>query len=160
MCANQKLRRKSSGMTLVELIVFIVIVSVALVGTIGVMNVTSAHNADPIITKKSEAMADSIIEEVLSRAFLDPDGASGEASREVMDDVFDYNYFDGSLASKKILGSQLLGGSTSPLPDTYWAKVVVITTTFNGQTLAKVTVTVTNPDNKALTFTGYKGNYS
>ena len=57
------------GFTIIELIVFIVIVAVALVGVLSVLNLTSQHNADPIITKQMQAIAETYLEEVSSMPF-------------------------------------------------------------------------------------------
>lgn len=147
------------GMTLIELIVFIIIVSVAIVGVLSVMDLVVKSSADPMVAKQSIAMADAVLEEVMAKSYNDPGGTSGETTRTSMDDVFDYNYFDGSTTARKILGSQLLSGSTGPLPDTYWAMVAVTATSVSSQTMALVTVTVTNPKNETFVLTGYAGNY-
>lgn len=150
---------QQQGLTLIELIMFIIIVSIAITGVLGVMNLIVKSSADPIIRKQSVAMADAIMEEVLAKNYSDPDGTSGETSRISMDDVFDFQYFDGSSNSKKILGSQLLNGSSTQLPDTYWAKVTVTNTTVSAKTMALITVSVTNPQNEVFTITGYRGSY-
>lgn len=61
--------RDQRGVTLVELIVFIVIVSTALAGTLSVLNMTSAHSADPMIQKQMLAIAEALIEEVTLQPF-------------------------------------------------------------------------------------------
>lgn len=149
--------RPSRGFTLVELIVFIVIVSISLTAIFKLTNNVIQNSADPMVRKQSVAFADSLMEEILAHPYSGT--VSGETTRESMDDVFDYNYFDGSTNAKKILGSQLFSGATSPLPDTYWATVSVSTVTVSQQTLAKVTVTVTNPANQSIALTGYRGTY-
>ena len=151
-------KTKHSGMTLIELIIFIVVVGIALAGILGVMNVVVKSSADPVLAKQSLAMADAVMEEVLSKSYADTNGVA-DTTRLNMDDVFDYNYFDGSSTSKKILGSQLMNGTTTPLPDTYWATVSVTNTTVSTKTMARITVVVTNPQNETLTLTGYRGNY-
>ncbi|MDR3482817.1 MAG: prepilin-type N-terminal cleavage/methylation domain-containing protein [Burkholderiaceae bacterium] len=57
------------GFTIIELIVFIVVVAVALVGVLSVLNLTAQHNADPIITKQMQAIAETYLEEVSSMPF-------------------------------------------------------------------------------------------
>jgi MSHA pilin protein MshD len=57
------------GFTILELIVFIVIVAVALVGVLSVLNLTAQHNADPIIIKQMQAIAETYLEEVSSMPF-------------------------------------------------------------------------------------------
>lgn len=157
MCVRQQGRQ--TGVTLIELILFIVIVSVAIAGILTVMSTVVKSSSDPVLRKQAVAMADAVLEEVLARAYSDPDGTSGETTRPTMDDVSDYAYFDGSATAKKILGSQMLGGTTSPLPDSFWAKVDIATVTVSAQTVKKITVTVINPQGESYVLSGYRGNY-
>ena len=68
-------RRKSLGLSLVELIVFIVIVSASVAGIIGVITVTTRSSADPMIHKQALAIAEAVLEEVqlLPFTYCDPD---------------------------------------------------------------------------------------
>ena len=70
--------RRQSGLTLIELILFIVIVSVALVGVLTVFNVTSKSSADPMVRKQMLAVAEAILEEVQLQpfTFCAPDDAN------------------------------------------------------------------------------------
>lgn len=64
--------RRQSGLTLVELIIFIVIVSVGLAGVLSVFNVVVRRSADPLVTKQALAVADAMLEEILLKDFCDP----------------------------------------------------------------------------------------
>jgi len=68
-------RRKSRGLSLVELVVFIVIVSTAVAGVLGVMDVTTRSSVDPMIHKQALAIAEAVLEEVQLQPFTycDPD---------------------------------------------------------------------------------------
>jgi Tfp pilus assembly protein PilV len=68
-------RRKSLGLSLVELVVFIVIVSAAVAGIIGVIDVTTRASVDPLIHKQALAIAEAVLEEVQLQPFTycDPD---------------------------------------------------------------------------------------
>ncbi|KAF0206420.1 MAG: hypothetical protein FD173_110 [Gallionellaceae bacterium] len=70
------------GVSLIELIIFIVIISTALIGIISVMNLTSAHSADPLIRKQALAIAESLLEEVelMPFTFCDPDDANAASA--------------------------------------------------------------------------------
>lgn len=67
--------RHQSGISLVELIMFIVIVSISLAGVIGVLNLNTSHSADPAVRKQAVALAESLLEEIELRLFTycDPD---------------------------------------------------------------------------------------
>ncbi len=66
---------RSSGLTLVELLVFIIVVSVALVGILAVMNQTSARSSDPMARTQVLAIAEALLEEVelMPFTYCDPD---------------------------------------------------------------------------------------
>lgn len=70
------------GVSLIELIIFIVIVSTAVIGILAVMNLTSAHSADPLIRKQALAIAESLLEEVelMPFTFCDPDDANATSA--------------------------------------------------------------------------------
>ena len=70
------------GVSLIELIIFIVMISTALIGIISVMNLTSAHSADPLIRKQALAIAESLLEEVelMPFTFCDPDDANAASA--------------------------------------------------------------------------------
>jgi len=68
-------RRKSRGLSLVELIVFIVIVGVAVAGVLGALNISTRASADPVIQKQALAVAEAVLEEVqlMPFTYCDPD---------------------------------------------------------------------------------------
>lgn len=70
--------RRQSGITLIELIIFIVIVSAGLAGVLTVMNVTAKSSADPMVRKQALAIAEAILEEAMLQPFTwcDPDDAA------------------------------------------------------------------------------------
>lgn len=88
MCMNS---HQSRGFTLIEVIIFIVVVGAGLAGILAVSTNVVKSSADPMVRKQSMALADSILEEILQKEYADPDGSSGETTRDTMDDVDDYN---------------------------------------------------------------------
>ncbi len=84
---------RHSGLTLIELVIFIVVVSVGVIGILSVMNFNVQHSADVIVRKQAAALADSILEEILLKEYSDPNGGANvlEAGRNTYDDVDDYN---------------------------------------------------------------------
>lgn len=71
-------RPLQSGVTLVELIVFIVVMSVGVVGVLSTMNAAVRFSADPMTAKQLRAIAESLLGEVLHQPFTlcDPDDAA------------------------------------------------------------------------------------
>jgi MSHA pilin protein MshD len=69
------IERRQSGVTLVELVVFIVIVSVAVVGVLAVINQAVRSSADPVRPKQALAIAEALMEEIqlMPFTYCDPD---------------------------------------------------------------------------------------
>lgn len=68
--------RRQSGVTLIELILFILIVGIALAAILGVMNVTTRNSADPARSKQALMIAEGLLEEIQLARFTkcDPSG--------------------------------------------------------------------------------------
>ena len=80
-------RHRQSGISLIELIMFIVIVSVAVAGILLVMNVTTKSSADPLVHKQSLAIAESLLEEVelMPFTFCDPNDVNAASAVNAAD---------------------------------------------------------------------------
>lgn len=61
--------RRASGLSLIELLVFIVVVGVALAGVLSAINVAARGSADPMVRKQALAAAESLLEEVELQPF-------------------------------------------------------------------------------------------
>ena len=83
--------RRQAGTTLIELVIAIVIVSIAVSAVLMVMSMTVGHSADPMIRYQAVAIAEAYLEEISLKAFDDPGGGDGEASRDLYDDADDYH---------------------------------------------------------------------
>jgi MSHA pilin protein MshD len=68
-------RKRNSGFSLVELVVFIVIVTTAIAGVVGALAWMSGHSADPLARKQAIAIAESLMQEIqqMPFTFCDPD---------------------------------------------------------------------------------------
>ncbi|MBI4293683.1 MAG: type II secretion system protein [Betaproteobacteria bacterium] len=69
-----------TGLTFVELIMFIVIVGVGLAGILAVLNVTVKSSADPLINKQMLAIAEALMEEVAMMPFTYCDPTDADAA--------------------------------------------------------------------------------
>lgn len=147
---REGLAARQRGFTLIELIIFIVIVGVALAGILTVMNQVVSRSADPMLTKQAVALADSVMEEVLQKAYDDPDGTNvGEAGRSDWDNVEDYNN-----ATQAAFG----------LPPTLAGYTLLVTVANDATTLGvptrRVTVRVTiTATGDSVQLVGYRANY-
>lgn len=162
MCAEPRNRTlRMRGLTLVELIVFIIIVSVGLSGILLVMNQTVKSSADPLQRKQAISMAESILEEVLSKdgsATLPESDFTTCSNRAAYVGVKDYACFDGSPATAVIKGSSRLGTSVEDSALAALSATVKVDELFpvGGQNLVRVTVKVTGSADGPIEMSGYR----
>jgi MSHA pilin protein MshD len=153
------------GFTLVEMIVFIVIVGVALAGVLSVLNITAKSSADPIQPKQAMLVAESMMEEVFLKPYCDPDtvvagtpatcGAhTTEASRDLFDDILDYNGY----ASTGTYSLDNLLTPVTGLTNYNVAVAVGAETTIQGAAARLITVTVSINGN-AYPLSSYRFNH-
>jgi MSHA pilin protein MshD len=145
MSMNNSVQR---GFTLIEVIIFIVVVGAGLAGILAVSNNAVKSSADPMVRKQAMALADSILEEILQKEYVDPDGVSGETTRATMDDVDDFNG-----QTKALFTDWPTSLSTYTV-----AIVVDAPANISGIPHKRVTVTVSGGGND-IAMTGYRSNY-
>lgn len=73
---------KQHGFSIIELLVFIVVVGIAVTGVLQVFSSTSRTSVDPMVRKQALAVAESLLEEVLSKpyTYCDPDDAQADTA--------------------------------------------------------------------------------
>lgn len=181
---------RQHGLSIVELLVFIVVVGIAVTGVLQVYSSTSRTSADPLIRKQAMAIAESLLEEVLSKpyTYCDPDDAQADTAtsatigptgcattteaamgREVAQGEDRYSNttpFDNvnDYNGFSMTGIVGLDGLAIPGLAAYTATVRVQSAgAFNGipaGNTLRVTVTVTGPGNDSMTLTGYRTRYA
>lgn len=152
--------RRQSGLTLIELIIFIIVISVGLVGILSVMNVTVRGSADPMIRKQAIALAEAVLEEVLSKNYtgtLPETDSTNCSNRAFYVGIDDYNCFTGTPATAVIKGDTSLAGTATNLIG-FTATVAVAPVTVNGLTMKSITVTASG-GNETVQLIGYRANY-
>ncbi|MDO9268964.1 MAG: prepilin-type N-terminal cleavage/methylation domain-containing protein [Methylobacter sp.] len=140
---------RQRGFTLIELLMFIVIITIGLLGILSVMDLTVQHSADPMVRKQAAALADSVMEEILLMAYVDPDGLPNvlESGRSTYDDVDDYNGL-----------TQAAFGLPTELAGYEILITVAPAAALSGVTMKKVTVQVTSGD-ESISMVGYRAGY-
>ena len=187
--AARKFTRNQTGVSLIELVMFIVIVSVGIVGILSVMNITTQASADPMLRKQTLSIAESLLEEIQLQpfTFCDPDdanvttatgafigvggcattlegmGPEGETRYAVplLDNVNDYHNFNlpAPPGIRDITGANIAGLAG------YSAAVTVAPTALDTIPTADsllITVTVTPPSGAAdnVVLSGYRTRYA
>lgn len=91
-------RAYQAGVTMVELVIFIMIVSFGVAGILVVMNYTSQRSADPMVRQQAILIAESYLEEILLKPFVDPPPPPAtqvcptkESGRASYDNICDYH---------------------------------------------------------------------
>lgn len=151
---------KQKGLTLIEIIITIVILSIAIVALANSMAVLSQRSSDPMIQQQSLAIAESYIEEVTNKPFLDPTTQTvcpaAPAVRSEYNNVCDYTGLPDTLVRDQA------GNAISELSD-YRVTVSIATSgDLNGLTstdVLRVDVTVTDPLSNNLALTVFRANY-
>jgi MSHA pilin protein MshD len=138
------------GFTLIELLVTIVILSIALSVFLFVVSDSISRSADPLLRTQASAVGHAYLEEILSKAFDDPDGVGGE-TRATFDDVLDYNGLVDN-GARDINDNPIAGLSR------YTVSVTVADAALNGQAMRRVQVDVSGPNGETVSMAGYRGN--
>lgn len=153
------------GATLVELVITIVIISISVAAVIGTLSRMTAHSADPMIEAQAVAIAESYLEEIMLKAYLDPTTGtvcpSPPASRSVYDNVCDYN---------GLVNVGVLDQSGNPPTGLNLSNYTVRVTVDQAATLDNLSgsgtvlridvhVTYVDPSVADITLSGYRTNY-
>jgi MSHA pilin protein MshD len=154
--------RAQSGLTIVELILFIVVVSAGLAGVLSVLNLTAARSSDPFLVKQSMAVAEAVIEEISLKNYAKPAGGFAgpwtQANRQYFDTVDDYDVSKFTWPSNGIYtqtGSSPLAGLTGYKV----SQATVAATTLNGVAAKLITVQVSDPTGTVRQLSAYRTSY-
>lgn len=157
--------RRSSGFTLIEMVMAIVIISVGLAGVLLAFNVAVKSSADPLVHKQMLSVAEEMMEEILLKPFVGDgitptnslancDGGT-PPSRAAFDEVADYhNYQTTGICD-------IDGGAVDGLAS-YSLQVKVeegMLDTLGGSSVLKVTVDVTHSGD-TITLVGWRTDYA
>lgn len=142
-------RGPQSGLSLIELVIFIVVVSAALVGILSVMDITTKSSADPQIRKQAIAIAESLLEEVMLKEYAS--GGYTGTDRSQFDDVDDYNGYTANPAVD-------VSGAALPTTGAYAESVAVLLTTLGGAAAKLITVTVSG-GGESITLSAYRASF-
>lgn len=86
--------RRQRGMTLIELVVSITVIAIAGAVLLGTLGYISNSSGNAMLQAQAQSVANAYLNEITEKSFNDPNGADGESSRDLYDDVNDYNGLD------------------------------------------------------------------
>ncbi|MFT5051541.1 MAG: MSHA pilin protein MshD [Chlamydiales bacterium] len=86
----------TAGISLIESVMAIVVLGIAIPPLMSMFTVVARHSVDQTFQDLAIIYADGLMEEIVSKAFEDPDGSAGsfgteEGSRSAYDDIDDYD---------------------------------------------------------------------
>lgn len=137
-------------MTLIELIVAIVVIGICVVSALGLLSSLSMRSAASMTRTQATAIAASYLDEVLAKRFAD-DGV--EASRQLYDDVLDYDGLD-ELGARNANGALIAGLNQ------YRVRVNVFDELLpNSIAARRVEVRVADLNDVSIMLSGYRTNY-
>ena len=153
-------KRSQSAFTLIEIIVTIIVIGISATALLSVFGSMIRGSADPVIQQQATTIAEAYMEEIMLRAFEDPQIAESGAAeagetRPNYDDVQDYN----SLGT-----NQVRDQNNNPVAalSAYGVTVVVAGDALNTVPAAaamRVDVTVTHPAIADILLSGYRTRY-
>jgi MSHA pilin protein MshD len=160
--------RLQRGVTLIELIVVIVIVATALMALFSVLRYTVGHSADPVVQRQTLAIAESLLDEVLSQPFtlLDLNGGADAMGPETGETRYSstlpFNHVD-DYAGFSMSGIVAPDGSAVAGLSSYSASVAeqwqAVASIPSAEGLL-VTVTATGPGGFTVSLSGYRARYA
>ena len=118
----------SGGLTLLESLIAAVLLAVVAGSVIAPFTAGAQNNAQEARQTLAVSLAQGLMEEVLSKAFSDPDGSeAGETGRSAWDDMMDYNGYkevEGAIVSAD--GAALTGSATAGLSRTAAVRKMIL----------------------------------
>lgn len=135
------------GMTLVEVVVTLVIIGLAGTALIGTLAYLEGTGNTSMLQAQAQSIADAYLNEILGRAFSDPD-VDGEASRDLYDDIDDYDGLSGAATDERGNAAGNFQVSVSVVPGTLG--------TLPAADVRRIDVTVTYGNNDTVLASGYK----
>lgn len=172
---------RQSGLSLVELVIFMVVVSAALAGVLRIFIQATTYSADPMLRRQALSIAESLMEEVqlMPFTFCDPDDANVETATSAggcattaeangpeagetryttpqFDNVNDYNGF--SMSGITDITNTAVAGLSG-----YSASITVAPAALNtiaSSDALRITVSVTAPGGISVTLDGYRSRHA
>lgn len=148
---------RERGTTLVELVIAITVIAMAVTAVLGLLSSISVRSASAMTGNQSASIASAYLDEVLSKAYVDPDGIA-EVGRQNFDNVADYNGLN-DIGARDYANNPIAGLTQYNVSVTVAAPAAlgVAPNTTNAR---RVTVVVTGPTGATTRLQGYRTSYA
>ncbi len=149
--------RRQSAFTLIEIIVTIIVIGISATALMSVFTNMIRGSADPVIQQQAATIAEAYLEEIMLRAFDDPQvaesgGAEAGETRPGYDDVQDYN----SLGTTQVRDQN--NNPVAALSD-YQVTVTVSPALLNAVNTMQIDVSVNHPVTGTITLSAFRADY-
>jgi len=149
--------RRQSAFTLIEIIVTIIVIGIAATALLSVFTNMIRGSADPVIQQQATTIAEAYLEEIMLRAYDDPQvaesgGAEPGETRPTYDDVQDYN----SLGTTQVRDQN--NNPIAALSD-YQVSVTVNAAVLNTVGAMQIDVSVSHPATGAIVLSAFRTDY-
>ncbi len=149
--------RRQSAFTLIEIIVTIIVIGISATALMSVFTNMIRGSADPVIQQQAATIAEAYLEEIMLRAFDDPQvaesgGAEAGETRPGYDDVQDYN----SLGTTQVRDQN--NNPVATLSD-YQVTVTVSPALLNSVNTMQIDVSVNHPVTGTITLSAFRADY-
>lgn len=152
---------KNSGFTMVELIISMTIIGVAVLGTLMAINTATLFSGDPLITTQAVAIAESYLEEIITKSFPTPAAASACPStgltRANFTDICNYNGLNQVPTDQN--GNAMAGLGAYNVQVTVDRQTATLGSLGSGTQAVRIDVKVTHNAMAGMTFSVYRTNY-
>lgn len=149
--------RRQSAFTLIEIIITIIVVGISATALLSVFASMVRGSVDPMIQQQATTVAEAYMEEIMLRAYDDPQvaesgGAEAGETRPTYDDVQDYN----SLGTTQVRDQN--NNPIAALSD-YQVTVTVNPAVLNTVGAMQIDVSVSHPATGAIVLSAFRTDY-
>ena len=136
---------------MIEILIAMIVIAIAVTTFTVVVSGSVARSADPVLRAQAAAVAHAYLEEIMSKAYADPDGTEAGEVRATFDDVDDYNGL--SNAGARDINDAAIAGLGN-----YNVDVSVSAQAVNGVAMQRIEVAVSHANAPIdVTIAAYRG---
>jgi MSHA pilin protein MshD len=142
------------GFTLPEVIIAIVVLGVGLAGVLLALRTVARSNADPVVHRQMQAIAQELLEEIQLKPYTPAaNTAPAGCARDTFNDVSDYHGYS-------CTGMRAVDGTVIPALASFSVSITVAGGTLGGVAAAKRIVITVTQGSETLQLVGWRTDYA